>query len=388
MAALVLPLGSCGWGAGSGSRSLPVQTLTLQPQPFEDLGDYVATLEAVDAVQLAAVVPGRVRQRLVQEGQQVEQGQVLLQLSSDERRADVAKALADVAQRQADQAAAQAALEQARRNHERYAYLGSEGAASAQELDSYQAEFLAAQAKLKASRDGVRAAEAELATEQSRLADKTVRAPISGQVGDLKVKPGDVVQQGDPFATIVRNEKLFTQISIPATRADQVRVGLPVRLHDPFSAKELGSSSLVFVDPDVNPQTQALLAKAEFSNPSGRLRSGMRVRTQVVFDRREQLAVPFAAVSHAAGQSFVFVLGEASQLEPTRRRKLKGLSDSTVVALKRPVRLGPLQKRCYPVLDGLQPGDQLITTNLLNLRSGTAVKRIPATPATSSALDC
>ena len=158
MVALVLPLGSCGWGAGSGSRSLPVQTLTLQPLPFEDLGDYVATLEAVDAVQLAAVVPGRVRQRLVQEGQQVEQGQVLLQLSSEERRADVAKALADVAQRQADQAAAQAALEQARRNHERYAYLGSEGAASAQELDSYQAEFLAAQAKLKASRDGVRAA--------------------------------------------------------------------------------------------------------------------------------------------------------------------------------------------------------------------------------------
>ena len=87
-----------------------MQTLTLQPQPFEDLGDYVATLEAVDAVQLAAVVPGRVRQRLVQEGQQVEQGQVLLQLSSDERRAGVAKALADVAQRQADQAAAQAVL--------------------------------------------------------------------------------------------------------------------------------------------------------------------------------------------------------------------------------------------------------------------------------------
>ena len=114
---------------------------------------------------------------------------MLLQLSSDERRADVAKALADVAQRQADQAAAQAALEQAPRNHERYAYLGSEGAASAQELDSYQAEFLAAQAKLKASRDGVRAAEAELATEQSRLADKTVRAPISGQVGDLKTAP-------------------------------------------------------------------------------------------------------------------------------------------------------------------------------------------------------
>ena len=106
MVALVMPLGSCGWGAGSGSRSLSVQTLTLQPQPFEDLGDYVATLEAVDAVQLAAVVPGRVRQRLVQEGQQVEQGQVLLQLSSEERRADVAKALADVAQRQADQAAA------------------------------------------------------------------------------------------------------------------------------------------------------------------------------------------------------------------------------------------------------------------------------------------
>ena len=334
--ALLLPVAGCSGGAGRGPRQVEVSVSPLQSQRFEQVGDYIATLEARDSVKLAAVVNGRITDLQVQEGQQVKQGQVVLQLATSERQADVAKARAE--------------LERSRRNYERYSYLSTQGAATAEELDSFKAEL-------------------------ARLNDKTVRAPISGQVGDVKVKAGDVVQQGDAFTTIVRNELLYTQISIPVTRAAQVRLGLPVWLLDPVSDAELARSELSFVDPDVDPATQGLLAKAEFPNPEGRLRSGMRVRTQVGFGSQKHVAVPFAAVSRSAGQSFVYVLGTGAELSAERRAKLNGVAEDTVVAIKRPVLLGPLQNSCYPVLKGLEAGEQLITTNLLSLRQGTAVKR-------------
>ena len=65
---------------------------------------------------------------------------------------------------------------------------------------------------------------------------KTVRAPISGQVSDLSVKLGDVVKERDPFTSIVRNDRLYTQITIPVTMAERTRPGLPVLL-DPTNGR-------------------------------------------------------------------------------------------------------------------------------------------------------
>ena len=68
---------------------------------------------------------------------------------------------------------------------------------------------------------------------RTRLDHKTVRAPISGQVSDLSVKLGDVVKERDPFTAIVRNDRLYTQITIPVTMAERTTPGLPVWLLDP-----------------------------------------------------------------------------------------------------------------------------------------------------------
>ena len=123
---------------------------------------------------------------------------------------------------------------------------------------------------------------------------------------------------------------------------------------------ELAEGELKFVDPDVKVATQGLLAKAEFSNPGNRLRSGMRVRTLVGFGSSQQLAVPFDAVIRSAGQSFVYVIGPARELNAKQRQHFSELNDDTPVAIKRAVTLGPLQNSCYPVLSGLRPGDRLI----------------------------
>ena len=374
IALALCPLAGCSWFGSQDPTALEVSTAVLKPVQFRELGDYVATLEAVNQVQLAALADGRVVELPVEEGQQVEQGEVLLRLSSDERRAELIRAQAELSRRRADLAAVQADLERDQRSFERHSYLAKEGAVNELELDSYRASFLASQAKLEANEDLVEAAEASLGVARTRLDHKTVRAPISGQVSDLSVKLGDVVKERDPFTSIVRNDRLYTQITIPATMAERTTPGLPVWLLDPTNGTELAQGELKFVDPDVKVATQGLLAKAEFNNPGNRLRSGMRVRTLVGFGSSQQLAVPFDAVIRSAGQSFVYVIGPARELNAKQRQHFSELNDDTSVAIKRAVSLGPLQNSCYPVLSGLEPGDQLISSHLLSLRQGTAVK--------------
>jgi RND family efflux transporter MFP subunit len=355
-----------------------VSTVKIKAANFRDLGDYISTLEAVDEVKLAAVTGGRIAERLVQEGDQVRQGQVLLRLRVRERTADLMEAKAKLANSEAQVSEVRARLEKDKANYQRYQYLKGQGASSAQELDSYRSQFLSQQASLKASQDGVLAAKAALEAAGSRLSDKIVTAPIPGQVSSIQVKLGDVIKEGDPFTSILRNDRLLTRIEIPATQVAKTRPGLPVYLQDPSSRRPLAEGRLSFVNPMVDASTQALLTKAEFANPSAALRSGLRVRTLVQFGEKQQLAVPFAAVSQSAGQSFVYVLGRAADLPADQRQGLGPLPPNTPLAIKLPVRLGPLQNNCYPVLAGLRRGQRLINSNLLSLRNGTVVKPRPS----------
>jgi multidrug efflux pump subunit AcrA (membrane-fusion protein) len=193
-------------------------------------------------------------------------------------------------------------------------------------------------------------------------------------VGDVQVKQGDVIQAGAPFTRIVRNDRLLARVEVPAVYSARLRPGLPVILLDPASGQPIATAPIRSLDPAVVAGTQSLLAKAEFANPSGVLRNGLRTRTRVVLDARQQLSVPFAAVTQISGQSFVFRIGSLADLErrpgQAKLEALRKLPPGSQFALQTPVQLGPLQNNRYPVLRGLEPGARVITSNLINLRHG------------------
>lgn len=337
-----------------------VVTAALAAHTFGERREVVSTLEAVSDVRLAATSAGRVDDLPIREGDVVPAGALLLRLRVQERQADVGAVQGELAALEARVVEEQARLARDRANYQRYRYLQSQGAASLQDLDTYRTQAIAQEAQLKASEDVVRSARAKLAAASERLQDRLVRAPFAGQISDLRVKSGDVLREGDPFTRLLRNDRLLSRISLPSTLADRVQLGQTVTLADPLSGRVLATGGIKFIDPTVDPATQSLLVKAEVANPGGRLRNGQRVRAWLEFGRREALAVPFQAVSRSAGQSFVYTLGRGADGRPQ--------------ALKVPVRLGPLQDGCYPLLDGLQAGDSLITSNLLLLRHRAPVK--------------
>jgi len=356
--ALVLgvPATGCGRGGSDQGRErgpLPVQTQAVAVGRFSDVFDTSSTLEALDAVQLAAQAGGRIERLLVRQGDQVRAGQLLVVLDQAQARADVARLRAAVATN--------------RLNWQRYDDLVKQGAASAIQRDEFRQTYIASREQLVAS--------------EADLAFRDLRAPISGTIGDVRVKAGDVISAGSPFASITRNNQLLARLSVPAIYANRVGLGQTVILFDPSTGTPLAEAPVSSIDPSVSSGTQSLLVKAAFNNPNLRLRAGLRIRARLVFDSREHPFVPFVAVTQQGDQRFVYQVGTLAELRRNPGRvDLKPLAQrppTTPVALLRPVQLGPLQNNRYPVFKGLDPGRRVITSNLINLRHGMPIQPQP-----------
>ncbi len=349
-------IAGCGGGDKAQAPILSVETAPVEPFRFDDRLDTISTLESLQQVSLAARAGGRIEKLLVQEGQRVRRGQPLMVLDQTQQRAALASARAD--------------REEKCLNYQRFSWLARQGAASELQRDATRASCLQA-------RENVLSLEATLGF--SNLA-----APVDGVVSDLVVREGDVIREGDPFTKIIRNDRLLARIEVPAVHSSKVRRGQTVLLTAPDGSGTIARGSVDFVDPNVAAGTQGLLVKAEVPNPDGTLRNGLRLRSTLIFDTREQPSVPFEAVTQSSGQSFVFAVGSLAelranpgQLPKERLDALQSLSEKnpeTRFALQTPVKLGPLQQNRYPVLSGLADNRRVITSNLLRLSHGSPVK--------------
>ncbi len=328
-----------------------VQLVRPSPMLTQDSADYQSTLEAIREIRLASEIAGRITSMPVNEGQQVRRGELLFRLDQVQQQATVD---ADSAEARKDFI-----------NAERYIFLNEQGAVSTKDRDFYVTQAIQSRDRLKAS--------------QATLGYKNVVAPISGYVGSLNFKLGDVINAGEVVTSVVDNSRLWVRIDVPGELSDRVRPGLPVILKGPDPRRPRATGQVVFVAPDLDRDRQTLLVKAEFSNPDGALRNNERVSATLVFDRRRALAIPQQAVLLQAGKTFVFLA--VSPQEASRRlgRPIEPPPPPNLpVAVQVPVRLGTLQNGAYPVLDGLGASDTVVVGNLAQLRSGLSVQSVSA----------
>jgi len=237
------------------------------------------------------------------------------------------------------------------------------GATSQKELDRYRTQYIGAKAKLSYSNLG---------------------SPSAGTVADVKVKVGDVIQQGQVFTSLVENNELEARVEVPAIFSALLRKGQPVLLRAPGSQEVIATGAVGSIDPRINPNTQGLLVTAVFPNTDGTLRDGQRLRTRVQIKSKDELSVPFAAVTQTSGQSFVFRLGSFDELKQNPGKadlkslqlgiKAGKLPADAQFALQTPVTVGELENDLYPITKGLKLNQKVATTNLLNLKHGMPVQ--------------
>lgn len=166
------------------------QAAKAAPQsPFVAIANGKADVEG-GLIQVAARSAGIVRQVLVQEGDQVSQGQILARLEDDEPRLSAQRAAAEVEQARAQIALTQVEISTANREYERLKALAPSNFVAGQRLDQAQDAIRSAEARLRAQRAAVATAEARLAEANYNLELTVIRAPADGTIVRRYANPG------------------------------------------------------------------------------------------------------------------------------------------------------------------------------------------------------
>jgi len=387
-------------GMQGGPPPMPVELQTVQASTVLETSEFVGVLEAEDRVVLRPEADGRVVEIFVRPGDVVQARTPIVQLRADRSRAEVSGAIADLEAAQsarntaiarlraaeADVARAAADVTLAEADYRRIESLVADGALSRQQLDRARNTRDTAIASRRAAEENVRAAAASLREAESQIAraqadrnvaaenlqDRQVISPIAGVVGNIPVKVGDLVTPSTTLTSIVQNSTLDLNIAVPIERSRQLRVGLPVEMLDEQGQPAL-RGRISFVSPEVSSGEQSVLAKASFTN-DGSLRDGQLVRTRVIWSSQPGLLVPTAAITRIAGQTFVYVAepAEANPDQPAPPNAQPG-QPPMQVARQRLVQLGSIQGNSYQVISGVQPGEQVVVSGVLNLTEGAPI---------------
>ncbi|MDJ0555452.1 MAG: efflux RND transporter periplasmic adaptor subunit [Microcoleaceae cyanobacterium MO_207.B10] len=207
----------------------------------------------------------------------------------------------------------------------------------------------------------VAAAIAEVESIQVELEDTRVVAPFSGVVGDMVVKVGDFISQGDSITTLTANQVLEVNLPIPLERRSDLRIGLLVEITSP-EGKRLGMGRVSFISPTVS-DSQTILAKADIDNRAGELQDGQFVRAKAIWDERRAVVVPMTAVGFQGEERFVYVVAGVGEERKAKRQV---------------VELGLVKGDMAEVVSGLQPGERLIVSGIQRLRDGADIKILGA----------
>lgn len=308
-----------------------------------DTTEYLSILKSRHSASINPQVEGQITRIFVKSGDHVKAGAPLLQI-------DPLKQEATVSSQEASRAAQEANLRYAQLSLERSQKLFDAGVISKQEFDNAQTAYDAALAQVKALEEQVK-------QQQVELHYYTVKAPMDGIVGDIPVRAGDRVTVSTLLTTVDEPGALEAYLYVPADRAKDLKTGVPVRLLD-ATGIPAAETRITFVSPQVDAETQTVLAKAIVENPQGRLRIAQQVRAQVTWGVHKGPVIPVLAVQRINGQFFAFVAVKEGNATLARERLL---------------RLGDTIGNDYAVLNGLQPGDHVIVSGTQFLQDGAPV---------------
>src|SRR5215468_9970664 len=354
-------LAGCSEGAKQPAAPPPPKVTVAKPvkRTIVDQDEYVGRFVAIDSVEVRARVSGYLDKVHFQDGQIVQQGDLLFTIDKrpfqntlDQARANLETAKSNVIFTQADLTRGQQLLR--------------DRTISEQIFEQRSQAFRNAQSAVAASEAMVRQAELDLNFTE-------LRAPVTGRIGDRRVTPGNLVTGGaggstTMLATIVsidpiRFEFTFDEASLLryqrlATGSGDV-IGLgntTVRLKLLDEPDFSHSARMDFVDNVIDRATGTIRGRAQLDNAQGLFTPGMFARVQVPASTPyEALMVPDAAIATEQARKFVYVI------------------DQDNIVRLRYVTLGQLVGDLRVIKDGVSAADRVVINGLMRVRQGQKV---------------
>jgi multidrug efflux system membrane fusion protein len=315
--------------------------------------DYVGTTDAIRVVSLQAQVTGYLREKLVADGADVKEGDLLYRIDPRSY-----QAVLDQAKAQAEKDAA--ALDYAKATHRRNVVLSKTGDVSVDALQQSTAAEEQSNAALAADRAAIEAAELNLAYTQ-------IRAPFAGRLSYSLVHEGALITTaGTQLNTLVQLDPIYATFGPPDTDLPEIQKHLAA---GPIPAEVIVGGDrtaqyrgqLTFLDNTVGRGTGTITARATVANPAHSLLPGQYVRVRLhIADQPDALLVPQVAVSSSQLGKYVYVVGANNELD------------------QRFVTLGSEYGALVVVSKGVAKGERVVVGNLLKIGPGAVVKPIPA----------
>lgn len=320
------------------SPPLKVTYTNVELQQWESVFETVGSLEALDGVEVAAELTGKIVKIAFEAGGQINAGDILVQQ--------------DVKIEEAQLRSAEAAAELAIKNLERNQRLVRQNSASQSTLESSESQAKQAIAQL----DEIKAT----------ITKKTIRAPFAGKLGVRKVSLGQDLQQGAAVVSLQKLDPILVNFYVPQRQFSLVSDGMPVQIalerHGEEDFKVEGEISAINSVIDLH--TRNVLVQARVANPEGKLIPGMFVSVGVVFDKPQTVvAVPTTAVLYAPFGNSVFIIEDQDEA-----------AGGGKIVRQQIVELGESRGDFVLIKSGLKSGEVVVTTGAFKLYNGQSVE--------------
>lgn len=308
---------------------LTVNGVIVQPQALDNVVRSSGTVLASESVDLVTEAAGRIEKITFTEGTHVKKNELLVKINDDDLRAQLKKTELQI----------QLASDQEKRQKQLFEING---------ISKEQYDIALNQVNtLKADKENL----------VTSIRKREIRSPFDGIIGLRYISEGSYVSQTTRIASIQKINPLKVDFSIPEKYADDVTVGDPVE----FSSDEANlnfSGRLYAIEPKIDPVTRTLQLRAMCDNKNEKIFPGAYVQIALRLKKiPDALMVP--------SQSIIPVLKGQSIL--VKRR-------GVVVSL--PVQTGIRTASNVQILNGLNPGDTVLTTGLMQAQPGAPVNVI------------
>ena len=325
-----------GGGPSSGGFTVQAVIIEAKVQPVSESLSLVGTIAANEIVEIKSETDGTVEKIPFTEGQEVKQGDLLVQLDESKFAATVAEAEANFKLSVA--------------NHERSKQLFRDKLISQQEFDQIAAQFQANVASLELKR--------------RQLRDTQIRAPFSGIVGARQISPGQVIGKNITLTWLVDLDPVKVEVDVPERYLSQVAIGQSMEFGVAAFPNDRFKGEVYFISPQLNSTTRTALVKARIPNPGHKLKGGMFANLALTLRLRDSaIVVPEPALVSNGDAVTVFIVDD------------KGMAQI------RPVKVGLRLAGKAEVLSGVQAGDKVVVEGVQKLFPGASVKSAPAEAA-------
>lgn len=285
------------------------------------------TLEARVSTTISPKIAGRIGEVLVDQGDNVQQGQLLVRLDDEELQqqveiagANVEAANAALQRLMADKNRAIAVFEQSKRNHDRVQSLKEKNATTQEDVDRAveslavaTADTTRAEAAITEGQKGLLAAEKTLEYHRARLADTIIKAPFGGLVVERQREAGDIAVPGSAILTLISTDVLWIRAWVDETEMSKLTVDQPARIVFRSQPERDFAGKVVRLAKQADRETREFVVDVQVSELPENWAVGQRAEVFIETDRQDEvLTLPLMTLNRRDEHDGVFVAEEGT----------------------------------------------------------------------------